>query len=346
MRYGVGVIGAGPGSASLHVPTLARVAEFSLRHVSDGGSGRARAIAESRGACYSVGIEEILAAPDVDVVVISSPPHLHARHVLAAIAAGKRAILCEKPLAVSAEQAHEVIEAARVAGVPLVVATNHFFDPAWVRAEHHLIAGEDRVRSVSIAVSLPPNGRYHDLVSERAATDASTRREPPDLNNPDLAADLVRQLILGLAVHDLPSLRDLAPRIDRLLFARPLLPIGVAFGYVAGDTLIQFAAAMQQGGADTLWRMTITTAVDVIEVEFPPPFVHAGGAVITVRDPDGRVIRYPRVEEDGYVAEWKALAAALEGSVPVEYDELLADALYAVELADAAAEFVRSGGIR
>ena len=56
-----------------------------------------------------------------------------------------------------------------------------------------------------------------------------------------------------------------------------------------------------------------------------------------VRDIDGRVIEYPRVAGDGYVAEWEALAATLDGAEVVEYDELLTDARYAIDLADAAA---------
>ncbi|MDQ0798934.1 hypothetical protein QF050_000573 [Arthrobacter sp. SLBN-112] len=43
------------------------------------------------------------------------------------------------------------------------------------------------------------------------------------------------------------------------------------------------------------------------------------------------------------MAEWRVLASLLEGAAPVEYDELLADALYALELADAAAAKVLAG---
>ena len=48
---------------------------------------------------------------------------------------------------------------------------------------------------------------------------------------------------------------------------------------------------------------------------------------------------------DGYVAEWRAVGALLDGTETVEYDEILADARYAVDLADAAAEAVREGAV-
>lgn len=51
----------------------------------------------------------------VDLVVVASPDHLHARHVLAALAAGKH-VLCEKPLAGTLEEAKALVHAASHAG--------------------------------------------------------------------------------------------------------------------------------------------------------------------------------------------------------------------------------------
>ena len=49
MPHGVGIIGAGPGVAALHAPTIARLGgEFLIVHVSDAGSGRAEAIAAAQ----------------------------------------------------------------------------------------------------------------------------------------------------------------------------------------------------------------------------------------------------------------------------------------------------------
>ena len=114
MRYGVGVIGAGPGASALHLPTVARLADlFEVVHIADSGSGRAEALAQQMGALWSVGEEALLADPKVDVVAICSPPEHHARQTLAAIEAGKRAILCEKPIALTYDDAQSVIEACR-----------------------------------------------------------------------------------------------------------------------------------------------------------------------------------------------------------------------------------------
>jgi predicted dehydrogenase len=72
---------------------------------------------------YSVKIYPDLASmlPDVDVVDICTPTHLHHAMVLQAAAAGKD-IICEKPLARSSAEAQEMLAACRKAGIKLLVA--------------------------------------------------------------------------------------------------------------------------------------------------------------------------------------------------------------------------------
>jgi predicted dehydrogenase len=53
--------------------------------------------------------------PDVDLVSVHSPPFMHAEHVRAAIGHGK-AVLCDKPFALDAEEATALVEEATAAG--------------------------------------------------------------------------------------------------------------------------------------------------------------------------------------------------------------------------------------
>jgi predicted dehydrogenase len=337
MPWNVGILGAGPGVAALHLPVLGRLGElYKVTHIADAGSGRAGILAARLGARWSEGEAELLRDPDVDVVAVCSPPAEHARQILAAVAAGKRAIFCEKPLATSREEADEVISACRDAGTTLLVGTNHLFDAAWGRAKHHLVALEGRVQAISVTLALPPNDRYHRLVAEGGPFQTA-RRGRPDLASPAVAAGVLRQLLTGLAIHDLPAVRDIAPGIDEVVYARIAPPIGYLVGYRAGEVLVQLALIMLAQGPEALWRLSIATSHDRIEVNFPPAFVHAGSAATRVRGVDGLWTDYPRDPEDGYVAEWRLLASLLEGAAPVEYDETLADAHYAIDLADAAA---------
>ena len=343
MPWSVGILGAGPGVAALHLPVLGRLAEmFRVVHIADAGSGRARRLAERCGARWSEGEADLLADPAVEVVAVCSPPSEHARQILAALASGKRTIFCEKPLATSRLEADEVISACRAAGAVLMVGTNHLFDAAWGRAKHHLVALEGRVRAISVTLALPPNDRYHGVVAEGGPFQAA-RRGRPDLQDPAVAAGVLRQLLTGLAIHDLPAVRDIAPGIDEVVYARVAPPVGYLVGYRAGGVLVQLALTMLPQGPDALWRMSIATSHDRIEVYFPPAFVHAGSAATRVRSVDGQWTEYRRDEEDGYVAEWRLLASLLEGAAPVEYDELLADSRYAIDLADAVAAKILEG---
>ncbi|WP_275784463.1 Gfo/Idh/MocA family protein [Pararhizobium gei] len=67
-------------------------------------------------------VADLVNDPDVQAVYISTTNELHRDQVLAAASAGKH-ILCEKPLAMSLDDAHAMVKAARDASV--VMATNH-----------------------------------------------------------------------------------------------------------------------------------------------------------------------------------------------------------------------------
>jgi predicted dehydrogenase len=77
--------------------------------------------------------QDILALPDLDVVSVALPNHLHAPVTIAAIEAGKQ-VLCEKPLATSARAAAEMVDAARSHGRTLMVCFNYRFrdDARWL----------------------------------------------------------------------------------------------------------------------------------------------------------------------------------------------------------------------
>jgi predicted dehydrogenase len=340
--YGVGIIGAGPGAWALHAPTLQRIrGQFAVVHIADSGSGRARRLAEPFGARFSSDAARLLADAEVEVVVICSPPEHHAGQILAALDAGKRAILCEKPIGLTHDDVDAVIDECRARGAVLVVGTNHVYDPAWTRAKKHLLAHGGRIESISASLALPPNDRYHAVVSEAAAPSSNASRRAPDWGDPAVASAVVRSLVLGLAVHDLPLIRDLAPRFERVVFARAVPPIGYAIGLIADGIPISLTAVMLPGGADAAWKLRVLTEADEVEISFPPAFVHAGSAGVEVRGLNGTRTEHPRERADGYVAEWRGLASLLAGEEPREYEEIRADSHFAVDIADASAAWIR-----
>ncbi|WP_413615024.1 Gfo/Idh/MocA family oxidoreductase [Halomonas cupida] len=79
--------------------------------------------------------------PHVDVVDICAPNFLHKEMALAAIAAGKH-VYAEKPLALSATDAAEMVAAAESAGVRTLVGFNYIRNPATQLAREIIASGE------------------------------------------------------------------------------------------------------------------------------------------------------------------------------------------------------------
>jgi predicted dehydrogenase len=78
---------------------------------------------------YTKDYAALLARPDVDIVAIYTPDHLHGEHVALAFEAGKD-VICTKPLVNSAEDARRILEAGRRAGRRLLVGqSTRFFEP-------------------------------------------------------------------------------------------------------------------------------------------------------------------------------------------------------------------------
>src|SRR5207247_5670149 len=132
---GVGVIGAGPVTQAIHLPTLATLADrLRVVHVMDVDGAVAAAVAARTGARSTTDVQALLDDAAVDVVAVCSPHQFHAEQVEAATKAGKRGILCEKPLATTVEQAQRIADVSASSGVPVVVGAMHVHDPAFVAA--------------------------------------------------------------------------------------------------------------------------------------------------------------------------------------------------------------------
>jgi phthalate 4,5-cis-dihydrodiol dehydrogenase len=89
--------------------------------------------------CYAT-VEELCDDPGVDAVYIASPHQHHAAHVAAAAAGGKH-VLVEKPMALNLEDCRRMIDAARQAGVHLIVGHSHSFDQPYRRARELIASG-------------------------------------------------------------------------------------------------------------------------------------------------------------------------------------------------------------
>ncbi|MEZ5087011.1 MAG: Gfo/Idh/MocA family oxidoreductase [Tessaracoccus sp.] len=108
-------------------PDLGAVPELSL--LADASEELARAAAKRYGyARWTSDWREAVADPEIDVVDIVTPNWLHYEIAMAAIAEGKH-VYCEKPLAISRDEARGMHEAARAAGVRTIVGFSYLGNP-------------------------------------------------------------------------------------------------------------------------------------------------------------------------------------------------------------------------
>ena len=79
---------------------------------------------------YTTRYEEMLADPDIDLIAIYTPDHLHADHVLQALRSGKH-VVCTKPFIDDLSRAGELLEAAKASEKRVFVGqSSRFFEPA------------------------------------------------------------------------------------------------------------------------------------------------------------------------------------------------------------------------
>ena len=84
---------------------------------------------------------KLIEDPEVDVVDITTPNHLHVEPALAALEAGKH-VYCEKPMAVKVEDAQRMAAAAKKASGKTLVAFNNIKTPAALVAKQIIERGE------------------------------------------------------------------------------------------------------------------------------------------------------------------------------------------------------------
>ncbi len=122
----MGVIGCGGIAQAAHLPNIVKNPRARLVAVADIDRDRANATAEQWGCTGYRDYQELLANPEVDAVCVTSWAAAHAEAVIAAAEAGKH-ILCEKPIAITLEDADAMVAAADRAGVKFTMGYQNRF---------------------------------------------------------------------------------------------------------------------------------------------------------------------------------------------------------------------------
>jgi len=124
----------------LRAQALRQTPGAELRMVVDPIAERRAEAAARFGVSAVAEVEAAVTRSDIDAVIVSTPPNLHREHCVAAFRGGKH-VLCEKPLAPTVEECHEIVETAQRAGRTLATGFNYRFYPAVVKARELIAAG-------------------------------------------------------------------------------------------------------------------------------------------------------------------------------------------------------------
>ncbi|MBM3957895.1 MAG: Gfo/Idh/MocA family oxidoreductase, partial [Gemmatimonadetes bacterium] len=142
-RLNVALVGAaGVVGAPAHLNALAAIPRAKLYALCDTNRERLQEIGRERkvSVLYS-SLDEVLADERVDAVSLATPPYLHAEQAIAAAEAGRH-VYCEKPMALSVGDCRRMVEAARRAGVVLMVGESYVFTGSHMLARALIDGGE------------------------------------------------------------------------------------------------------------------------------------------------------------------------------------------------------------
>ena len=118
------VIGLGEAGATIHLPALRGVAAATVVGGVDTDEARRQSVASKWNVPVFADMNDMLATAKPELVIVASPPALHAAHCAAALDSGAH-VLCEKPFAASVREGRDLVARASRAGRQLAV--NHEF---------------------------------------------------------------------------------------------------------------------------------------------------------------------------------------------------------------------------
>ncbi|WP_298961475.1 Gfo/Idh/MocA family oxidoreductase [uncultured Roseibium sp.] len=135
----VAIIGAGIGRAHLE-GYRALPERYSVKVMCDLDIERATDVVAGTNVQVEADLSRVMADPEIDLVDVCLPPHLHYPVVMQALEAGKH-VVCEKPLVTSLKEADELVAAARKANRRLTPVFQYRFGPGMAKLKALIDAG-------------------------------------------------------------------------------------------------------------------------------------------------------------------------------------------------------------
>lgn len=300
------------------VPGMMKSPLCDVAAVASRDEASARGMAEELGIAKAYGsYEALLADPGIEAIYNPLPNHLHVPMTLAAAAAGKH-VLCEKPIAITADEAEQLRGAASQVLIAEAFMVRHH--PQWHRARDVIRSGDiGEPRAIQIAFS------YFNV-------DPANIRNKADIGGGGLLDIGCYAVVAGRYFFEAEPLRVVA-----------LMDRDPAFGVDrTASALMDFGAGRQltftvSTQSVPYQRVQILGTKGRVEIEIPfnaPPdaptriFVDDGSAH---GNRSARAIEFPVVDQ--YRLQGEAFSRAIRGEAPLGYG--LEDALLNMRILDA-----------
>jgi predicted dehydrogenase len=286
---------------------------------------RARVLAKELGIPKAYGsYEALLADPEVEAVYNPLPNHLHAPLTIKALEAGKH-VLCEKPIALNADEARRIDEAQRSTGLLVAEAFMVRHHPQWQRVREIVRSGRlGEVRAIHTIFSYfledPTNIRNQADIGGGGLYDVGCYA----INTARYVFDGEPERVIGLFATD-PGLKT-----DRMMSGLAEFTDSRHLAFTCATQLVRCQ------------RVQILGTLGRIEIEIP--FNAPAGAITSISIDDGsdlsgsgrEVIELPPCNQ--YTLQGDAFSRAVAGEETLEWGT--SDAVLNMRVIDA---FFRSG---
>ncbi len=306
----IALIGAG-FIAQAHASAYGKIKNAKVTAVADKIEDKGKKLAEDCNAKYYKDIDDLLNNENVDCIDICVPTFLHKEMVLKA-AAAKKHIFCEKPLALSLEQADEMLNAVNKNNVKAMVGHVLRFWPEYVRIKEYIDSG---------VLGKP----LHAFCQRLAVT--------PDWHQGDWGASekFGGGAALDLHIHDLDYLIWMFGKPSIVMAQGVFDPAKKASGgFVHIATTVEFknkVGALAEGGWEFKGAFPFTMVLRILCEKGTVEWIFRAGknieeraqqAEVTVYKADGSVELLKAGNEDAFFQELDYFVDCLENNRPIK----------------------------
>ena len=300
-----GVLGVAKIAVEKVIPAMQQGQFSEIAAIASRDLGKASEAAERLGIPFAYGsYDALLADPQIEAVYNPLPNELHVPWTIRALEAGKH-VLCEKPIALDADEAQSLIEARRRSGKLVAEAFMVRYHPQWRRARELVATG-----------AIGKASAIQTFFSYRLLDPANVRNRPPGgggLYDIGCYAVLTARYIFDAEPTRVVATLDRDPDFgtDRLVSAILEFP---------GGRHLTFSVATQLSAHQ---RVTIVGDAGRIEIAIPfnaPPDRPTGIAIDTGADLFGggaRTEEFPVCDQ--YTLQGDAFSRAVLGQAPLEF---------------------------